>query len=356
MSQQDDILKAIKIAIVVINDDFTIAYMNDAAEDFCGGSAEKFKSMKLSQVIQAGEVQDTKLRHSFNSYDTYTIRETNLFIPAKQSDALANIAVSPIAGSKLLFEIEPLNRILFINKGEQMNRAQLASRQLVRGMAHEIKNPLGGIRGAAQLLQNELETTEQRQYTDIIISETDRLRSLVDRLLGPNESPCFNNVNIHEVLEKVLNLVSNDIDLDWSVTRDYDPSLPELHGDFDQLFQAMLNVVHNARDAVSEKDGPKLIVKTRVEHQFTIGSKRHTMVARIMVEDNGIGIPSKLQQQIFFPLVTSKPTGTGLGLAIAHTIIGMHEGLIVCDSKPGCTQFTIYLPLTQDIQTRKRSR
>lgn len=355
MTRQDDILNAIKIAVVVVDADFAIEYMNHAAEDFCGGSTEHFQGQKINRVFNGEEVTEATLRDALAAYEIYTLREVSLHIPAKQSNALANVAVSPISGARLLFEIEPLNRILFINKGDQMNRAHLASRQLVRGMAHEIKNPLGGIRGAAQLLRNELPSEEQQQYTDVIISETDRLRSLVDRMLGPNESLCFKDVNAHEVLENVLTLVNNDVEVTWSIERDYDPSMPAVHGDYDQLFQATLNVIHNARDAVATCDNPKLRIQTRIERQFTIGSKRHEMVARIMIEDNGIGIPTRLQQQIFFPLVTDKPTGSGLGLAIAHTVIGMHEGLIICDSEPGCTQFSIYLPLTQTLRSGRQS-
>lgn len=229
-----------------------------------------------------------------------------------------------------------------------MRNAQLASRQLVRGMAHEIKNPLGSIRGAAQLLRKELATSEQIDYTDLIIGEVDRLKTLVDRLLGPNHTPCFEGVNVHEVLEKVLQIVSSDERGKWDLVRDYDPSMPEVLGDFDQLTQAMLNIIQNANEAMQSEISPQLVIRTGIEHQFTIGRKRHTMVARIQIEDNGIGIPAEIQDQIFFPLVTGKSTGTGLGLAITHTIIGMHHGLIVCSSEPGFTQFAIYLPLATD--------
>ena len=301
--------------------------------------------MKIGVLFVGDNVHEAALQSCFDAYETYTLREVNLTIPSTRHHAIANLAVSPVAGQKLLFEIEPLDRILLINKSDQMRNAQLASRQLVRGMAHEIKNPLGSIRGAAQLLSKELATNEQLEYTDIIISEVDRLRSLVDRLLGPNQSPCFNPVNIHEVIEKVLRTVSNDTQLNWIIERNDDPSMPSVVGDFDQLIQAMLNIVRNAHAATHEKRQPRLYIRTGVEHQFTIGTTRHPMVGRIQIEDNGIGIPPDLRDQIFFPLVTSKSMGTGLGLAITHTIVGMHQGLILCDSKPGETKFVLYLPL-----------
>ena len=345
MPPHDDILNAIKVAIVVVDANFAVEYMNIAAEDFCGGSLEHFRNMKIDALITGDEVQTDALQQCFDAYETYTLREVHLTIPSTLQHAIANVAVSPISGQRLLFEIEPLDRILLINKGDQMRNAQLASRQLVRGMAHEIKNPLGSIRGAAQLLSKELGDNEHLEYTDIIISEVDRLRSLVDRLMGPNHSPCFQPVNIHEVIEKVLRIVANDEQVNWDIKRHYDPSMPHVLGDFDQLIQATMNIVRNAHEATHEEQQPRLIIHTGIEHQFTIGSTRHNMVAKLQILDNGVGIPTELQDQIFFPLITNKSTGTGLGLAITHTIIGLHNGMIICESEPGETKFVIYLPL-----------
>lgn len=345
MPVQHDILDAIKVAIVVVDAQFEIQYMNNTAEDFCGGSLDHFHGEKIGSLFEGHEVTEESLQQCFDAYETYTLRQVTLRLPATDQETVANIAVSPIPDQHLVFEIEPFERILFMNKEDQMRNAQLASRQLVRGMAHEIKNPLGSIRGAAQLLRKELVTNEQIDYTDLIIGEVDRLKSLVDRMMGPNHTPCFEAVNIHEVIEKVLSIVSSEGEAKWDLERDYDPSIPSVLGDFDQLTQAMLNIIQNAQDATQNEPSPRLVIRTAIEHQFTIGTQRHPMVARIQIEDNGIGIPDDIQDQIFFPLVTGKSTGTGLGLAITQTIIGLHHGLIMCSSEPGLTKFVLYLPL-----------
>ncbi|MCY4094122.1 MAG: nitrogen regulation protein NR(II) [Gammaproteobacteria bacterium] len=345
MPVHQDVLDAIKVAIVVVDTEFAIRYMNNTAEDFCGGSLEHFRDQKIGSLFEGQEVTEEALQQCFDAYETYTLRQVQLKVIATNQHTVANIAVSPIRGQRLVFEIEPFDRVMFMNKEDQMRNAQLASRQLVRGMAHEIKNPLGSIRGAAQLLRKDLETSEQTDYTDLIIGEVDRLKTLVDRMLGPNHTPCFEAVNIHEVIEKVLRIVSSEMKSNWELERDYDPSMPGVFGDFDHLTQALLNIIQNANDATQDETSPRLVIRTGIEHQFTIGTTRHPMVARIQIEDNGIGIPQEIQDQIFFPLVTGKASGTGLGLAITHTIIGMHSGLIMCTSERGLTTFVIYLPL-----------
>lgn len=348
MPVHQDILDAIKVAIVVVDAQFGIQYMNNTAEDFCGGSLEHFRGEKIGSLFEGRDVTEEALQQCFDDYETYTLRQVPLKVSATNQKTVANIAVSPIRGQQLVFEIEPFDRVLFMNKEDQMRNAQMASRQLVRGMAHEIKNPLGSIRGAAQLLRTDLKTNEQIDYTDLIIGEVDRLKTLVDRMLGPNHTPCFETVNVHEVIEKVLRIVSSEQDANWELNRDYDPSMPGVLGDFDQLTQAMLNIIQNAKDATQDVPSPQLVIRTGIEHQFTIGTQRHPMVARIQIEDNGIGIPPEIQDQIFFPLVTGKSNGTGLGLAITHTIIGMHSGLILCTSERGLTTFVIYLPLAHE--------
>ncbi|MYD43489.1 MAG: PAS domain-containing protein [Gammaproteobacteria bacterium] len=345
MYAHHDILNAVKMALVVVDRHFTIEYMNDAAEVFCGGSTEQLRGKKFESVFAGEAVQEAALQRCFNDYEIYTLREIQLSLSLKNERAMVNIAVSPIDEARLLFEIEPLDRMLFISKEEQMRNAQLTSRHLVRGIAHEIKNPLGSIRGAAQLLRGELATKTQTEYTDLIIEEVDRLRTLVDRLLSPNHTPCFEPVNIHEVIERVLRVVANDTESSCEIVRDYDPSLPSMQGDFDQLLQAFLNLVRNAQEATQSCDAPQLVIKTRVENQFTIGAKRYPVVACIHIKDNGVGIPESIKDQIFLPLVTGTASGTGLGLAITHTIVGLHKGLITCASEPGFTEFVLYFPL-----------
>ena len=344
MSLNADLLDRIRTAILVLDSNFTIQYMNSAAEDFCGGSGEYFRCRPLSQLISGPDVQDSDLRRCIDEYGIYTLREAELLVLPTKTNAIANVAVSAIDENQLLLEIEPLDRILLINKGYRMKDTQAANRQLIRGMAHEIKNPLGGIRGAAQLLQKESTTRGRQELTEVIIDEVERLRTLVDQLLGPKNSPVLKSINLHAVVERVIRLIESDERVDFSIERTYDPSMPEVAGDLDQLVQALLNIVKNAQEAISDVDEPTLSIKTRVEHQFTIGAKYHPIVAHLAISDNGGGIPSEMQRQIFLPLVTTKSTGTGLGLAITQSIIDTHQGLITCDSVPGRTNFDIYLP------------
>jgi two-component system nitrogen regulation sensor histidine kinase GlnL len=221
---------------------------------------------------------------------------------------------------------------------------------LVRGMAHEIKNPLGGIRGAAQLLARELPDEGLKDYTNVIIAEADRLRNLVDRMLGSNKLPMLAMTNIHEVLERVCSLVEAETQGGITLVRDYDPSLPDVLIDREQMIQAVLNIVRNAMQAISAQNELRLgriTLRSRAMRQFTIGHIRHRLVAQIEIIDNGPGIPPELQDTLFYPMVSGRPDGTGLGLAITQNIISQHQGLIECDSHPGHTTFSIFLPLEQ---------
>jgi two-component system nitrogen regulation sensor histidine kinase GlnL len=240
--------------------------------------------------------------------------------------------------------------------------AHQATRALVRGVAHEVKNPLGGIRGAAQLLAKELKDENLTDYTDIIIAEADRLRNLVDKLLGPRKLPDFRKLNIHQLIERVRSIVEAESGHQISIVRDYDPSLPEVLVDGDQIIQAILNVVSNARQALLEStqsDYPRITLRTRPLRQFTIGNIRHRLVAMIEIEDNGPGVDQKIQETLFFPMVSGRANGTGLGLSIAQSIMNQHQGLIECESRPGLTQFRLLLPIVAqsgDAPTSKNNR
>ena len=218
-------------------------------------------------------------------------------------------------------------------------------RSLVRGLAHEIKNPLGGLRGAAQLLERQLPSEELKEFTQVIIGEADRLQNLLDRMLGPNTPPNMRMINIHSVLERVRTLVEAEnaslpgIELE----RDYDPSIPDVYGDAEQLIQVVLNLVRNAIQALGQEG--RIVLRTRTQRQVTLGQKVHRLVLRVDIVDNGPGIPEPLQNDIFYPMVTGRADGTGLGLPIAQSVINHHGGLIECASRPGETVFTIYLPL-----------
>jgi two-component system nitrogen regulation sensor histidine kinase GlnL len=210
-------------------------------------------------------------------------------------------------------------------------------------LAHEVKNPLGGIRGAAQLLEQELESPELREYTGIVIREADRLRKLVDRMLGPNTLPRRRRCNVHEILEQVRALIAAEGRAKIVLARDYDPSIPPLWADPDQLLQAFLNIVQNAVEALDE--GGVITVRTRVQRQCSIGPRRNKLVACVDVVDNGPGISQELMQRIFLPMITTRSKGTGLGLSIAQNLVNQHQGLIECSSRPGETVFTTLLPV-----------
>jgi two-component system nitrogen regulation sensor histidine kinase GlnL len=243
----------------------------------------------------------------------------------------------------IVVEIQHVDRQLRISKEENLIAQQKTASSVLRNLAHEIKNPLGGLRGAAQLLQDELGDPEQREYTQVIIAEADRLQGLVNRLLGPNKVPSFIQVNIHQLLERVRRLILAESAHSIELIRDYDPSIPEFRAEPDLLIQAILNIARNAARAVDDEG--EILLRTRIQRQFTIGITRHRLVLQIDICDNGPGIPKELLDKIFFPMVSGSEGGAGLGLSIAQSLINQHGGLIECSSKPGETSFTILLPL-----------
>ena len=229
-----------------------------------------------------------------------------------------------------------------------MERAQ-ANKELIRNLAHEIKNPLGGIRGAAQLLQMEIDSRELTEYTQVIIHEADRLQALVDRLLAPHRRPHqVGDVNIHEVCERVRSLILAEFPKGLKVRRDYDTSIPEIRGDREQLIQAVLNIAHNAAQALADRvaaGDAEITMRTRIARQVTFGKQRYRLALELHVIDNGPGVPDSIKERIFYPLVTGRDGGSGLGLTLAQNFVQQHHGLIECDSVPGRTDFKILIPL-----------
>lgn len=246
----------------------------------------------------------------------------------------------------LLVEMSDVTRRSKISRENALLIQHGAGRQMIRQLAHEIKNPLGGLRGAAQLLERQLDSDEMKQYTAVIISEADRLAALVDTLLGPGGPPNKQLVNLHELIEYVMRLVDPDLGNSVRVQRDYDPGLPDIELDRDQLVQALLNLVRNAITSLAGQG--RLTLRTRAVMNFTIGDIRHPVVASIEIEDDGPGIPQDLQDSIFYPLVTSRPDGTGLGLPAAQELVGRHGGLIEFESRPGRTVFQVRIPLESE--------
>jgi two-component system nitrogen regulation sensor histidine kinase GlnL len=252
-------------------------------------------------------------------------------------------------GDWLIVEMIEIEQQTRLDREERALDQARASKELVRNLAHEIKNPLGGIRGAAQLLAMEMDSKELTEYTSVIIHEADRLQALVDRLLAPHRKPhVVDDVNIHEVCERVRSLVLAEYPRGLEVRRDYDISIPEFRGDREQLIQALLNIVHNATQALEEQidDGNgRIVLRTRVARQATIGKQRTRLALELHVEDNGPGVPESLKDRIFHPLVSGREGGSGLGLTLAQTFVQQHHGTIVFGSVPGRTVFTILIPL-----------
>jgi two-component system nitrogen regulation sensor histidine kinase GlnL len=268
--------------------------------------------------------------------------------PALREPVVVDVTVTPlegqVTGTHLLIELADARTRARISRESEMLSRLDGSRLMVRQLGHEIKNPLGGLRGAAQLLDRELHSGALKEYTTVIISEADRLRALVDSMLGPSRPPQKSLVNIHELCEHVFHLLRSEAPEHMSVERDYDPSLPNARFDRNEIVQALLNVGRNALQAVDTQHG-RLTLRTRVLTHINISTVRHRLVANIQVEDNGHGVPPELQRSVFYPLVTTRATGTGLGLAVAQDLVTRHGGIVEFESRPGRTIFSLLLPL-----------
>jgi two-component system, NtrC family, nitrogen regulation sensor histidine kinase GlnL len=246
----------------------------------------------------------------------------------------------------LLLEFRHIDQQLKIAREERQLEQQQANRELIRNLAHEIKNPLGGIRGAAQLLERELDRPQLNEYTQVIIGEADRLQSLVNRLLTPHRLPSYRRTNVHELLVRVKGVVQAEFPA-IPIVADFDTSLPEIEADPEQLTQAVLNIVRNAAQALDgTTSGPRVRMTTRVARYVTLARRRHRLAIAIDVEDNGPGIPPAIRDRIFYPLVSGRAGGSGLGLTIAQTFVAQHNGTIECESQPGATLFRILLPFS----------
>jgi two-component system, NtrC family, nitrogen regulation sensor histidine kinase GlnL len=248
-----------------------------------------------------------------------------------------------VTGTHLLLELADTTQRQRITRENDLLARLDSSRLMIRQLAHEIKNPLGGLRGAAQLLERELREAELREYTQVIIGEADRLAALVDSMAGPSRAPQKTLINVHEICEHVYHLLRAEARSAVSVERDYDPSLPNAMLDRHQLIQALLNVARNALQALG--DAGRIVLRTRASSNVSIGTARHRLVASVQVEDNGPGVPEGLRTSIFYPLVTGRPNGTGLGLAVAQELVTRNGGLVEFESQPGRTIFTLLLPL-----------
>lgn len=343
---QRTIIDNLSTSVLLLGQELGIQYLNPAGENLFQISNKRACKLNLNDLIFIEGYFIERLKQVIIDQQPFSEHEVSLQI-SQDKTITVDYKVTPIHNpgnnNLLLIEINHMDRQLRIAREEKLLSEQSATRNLIRGMAHEIKNPLGGLRGAAQLLERELPSDELKEYTQVIIGEADRLQNLVDRMLGPNNLPQFQTINIHQVMEHVRRLVQAESPESLYFNLDYDPSLPELKADPDLLIQAILNITRNAAAAL-DNDG-QITFKTRPQRHFTIGHTHHRLVMQIDIMDNGPGIPTELIGQIFYPMVTGRADGTGLGLSIAQSLINQHKGLIECHSKPGNTVFTVYLPL-----------
>ncbi len=335
-------LEHLSTAVLALDQDFRVRYANPAAENLFEFSSKTVLGTPVNQIFleTGGLIAATEA--AFVSGTSYTEHELTLSTAANTYQVSLTVSRVFDNGPHLLLEFHQIDKHLKIAREERMQIQQQYNRELLRNLAHEIKNPLGGIRGAAQLLEHELPKPGLREYTQVIIKEADRLQSLMDRLLAPSRATKLTPVNMHEVLERVRSLILAEHPEGLSLRRDYDTSLPELMADHEQLIQIVLNIVRNAVQAMQGRGN--VIFRTRIARHVTLAKKSHRMALELKIIDNGPGIPDALREQIFYPLVTSKEDGTGLGLTIAQTYVAHHGGSIDCESQPGHTCFTVLLP------------
>jgi two-component system nitrogen regulation sensor histidine kinase GlnL len=339
-------LEMLATAVLLLDRSRAIVYANPAAENLFELSARHLLGHTPTQVFAEGGGLDAAIDKAVAGAAAYTEQELELGVNGKPRLHLT-CTVSPVdeSGAALLLEFRHIDQQLKIAREERLQEQQQANRELIRNLAHEIKNPLGGIRGAAQLLERELDRPPLIEYTQVIIGEADRLQSLVNRLLTPHRLPTYRRSNIHEILVRVKGVVQAEFP-HVAFNLDFDASLPEFDADSEQLQQAALNIVRNAAQALSGTTAdPRIRMVTRVARYVTLARRRHRLALALSIEDNGPGIPESIRDRIFYPLVSGREGGTGLGLTLAQTFIAQHGGTIECESRPGRTVFSILLPL-----------
>lgn len=340
----EHLFDSLTTAVVVLDQDLRLASLNSAAEDLLHVSAASVIGSPLTALVLKAEQLVASLEQAITETQPFTARNVGLQLPENMVEEVDLTVTTLESPPGLLLELHPNSRINAISQGSFSEEQQITTRSLIKGLAHEVKNPLGGIRGAAQLLERALPNDDLREYTGIIISEADRLRDLVDRMLGPWQPIQFEPVNLIEVIERVMQILQPEFKPNLHLQRDYDPSLPEVSGNKDQLIQAILNIARNACQALATVENAKLLFRTRVMRQFTIGSVRHRQVMHLSITDNGPGIPADLIDRIFFPMISGTAEGSGLGLSISQNIIGQHGGALQVSSRPGNTVFSVFLP------------
>lgn len=354
-SNTDAIIDSLLTAVLVVDAHLQVHFANNAAEQLLPLSKRRLQATPLNLADEDISLDLNRIKHCIATEQGFTDSEVQLMIDG--SPRWVEVNVTPItlpAGTsaepphtQALIELRLIDQQKKISQELQQRTQQLAARELVRGLAHEIKNPLGGLRGAAQLLERELPRAELKEFTQLIIAQADRLRNLVDRLLGPQRLGERQVTNLHSVLEQVRRLVNMDLPPGIQLERDYDPSIPEFEMAPEQLQQALLNIVRNAIEVLQDEaqGSGHIMLKTRTAFQVMLQGHCYRLAGEIRIIDSGPGIPESLRDTLFYPMVTGREGGTGLGLSIAQDLIHQHQGRIEIQSRPGRTEFIIYLPL-----------
>ncbi|MGZ5039216.1 MAG: nitrogen regulation protein NR(II) [Usitatibacter sp.] len=335
-------LELLSTAVLMLDETLHVTYANPAAETMLAHGRKHLIGVGIDKALPGNSDFIERLKLSL--HDDAGFNEHDLALDLGAERVHVHCVISPVEedASRLLLEIRVLEQQLKIAREEKILEQQEANRELIRNLAHEIKNPLGGIRGSAQLLERELGDPELREFTQVVVKETDRLQSLMNRLLTPSRLPHVEPINIHEVTERVRTLLLAEFPR-VSIERDYDASLPEIDADKEQLIQAILNVARNAAQATAGAGAIR--IATRIARQVTIARCRYRHAIAVSIEDDGPGVPEELAERIFYPLVSGREGGTGLGLSLAQSFVSQHHGLIEFESEPGHTRFTILLPV-----------
>ena len=339
-------IELLSTAVLMLDDNLNVTYANPAAEMLFAQGRRHLVGIAFDRALPGNDDFVERLRQALEAEAGFN--DNDLLLEVEGYPAHLHCVISPVEApgeARLVLEFRELQQQLKIAREAKIQEQQEANRELIRNLAHEIKNPLGGIRGAAQLLERELGDAELREFTQVIVKEADRLQSLMNRLLTPSRLPRVELLNIHEVTERVRTLLMAEFPDGLTVLRDYDTSLPELAGDKEQLIQAMLNVARNAAQATAGRG--QIRFSTRIARQVTIARSRYRHAVAISIEDNGPGVPPDLAERIFYPLVSGREGGTGLGLSLAQSFVSQHQGLIEFESVPGRTVFTLLLPVRE---------
>jgi len=343
----EGLVDALTVAVCVLDADTTVHYVNAAAEALFGAGRRQLRSQALASSVAIDSDWLARVAPAIASDEAFTVRELRVTPRYSTGQRLIDATVTPWqrhpAAGYAVVELVPVDRHLRIAREASLEAQEATNRHLLRGLAHEIRNPLAGLRGAAQLLAHEASGPSVDDYTDVIINEVDRLQALVERMVGPVRTPQRDRLNLHEITEHVLSLLRGQAPPEVTLTSAYDPSIPELDADRDQLVQALLNLGRNAVEAVGREG--TVTLRTYTLRQFTVRHVRHRLVAVIAVDDDGPGIPSELAERLFQPMVTGHAEGTGLGLTIAQSLIARHGGLIECERTHHGSVFRMLVPL-----------